>query len=279
VALLKVQTAQNVEFDYTIGNAGLRIVAALLDLLTVALFIWFMSFVFSTFLQIRFFQDDPGILFFFVIALPAILYLPTSEYFWNGRTVGKFLLKLRVVKFDGSSATLSEFILRWLLRTIDVKLGFLFIFFLPREPSSEMETTIMGLVFVFLVIPFPLVGILFMVFTKHSQRLGDLVANTVVVRKTKPYSLEDTILKTTDEDYKLTFRNVMKLRDKDIYIIKQVLDDLKKTGDYGNSKELSEKAREILNITEPYKPVELLRIIVKDYNHMARRHDAMQKDK
>jgi hypothetical protein len=65
VALLKVQTAQNVEFDYTIGNAGLRIVAALLDLLTVALFIWFMSFVFSTFLQIRFFQDDPGILFFF----------------------------------------------------------------------------------------------------------------------------------------------------------------------------------------------------------------------
>jgi hypothetical protein len=119
---------------------------------------------------------------------------------------------------------------------------------------------------------------LFMVFTKHSQRLGDLVANTVVVRKTKPYSLEDTILKTTDEDYKLTFRNVMMLRDKDIYIIKQVLDDLKKTGDYGNSKELSEKAREILNITEPYKPVELLRIIVKDYNHMARRHDAMQKD-
>jgi uncharacterized RDD family membrane protein YckC len=273
VGLLKVQTAQNVEFDFSIGNAGQRILAALLDLIVTGLYIWFMQFAFSTLLNVQFFQDDPNILFFFIIVLPTMVYLPVCEYFWNGRTVGKYLLKLRVVRFDGSSATLSEFILRWLVRTIDVKLGFLFIFFIPRYASSETELMIIYLAIFFMIIPFPLVGILFMLFTKHTQRLGDLVANTVVVRKTKPFSLEDTILKTTEQHYQPVIQNVMELSDKDIYIIKNVLDDLKKNQDYTNAIELSEKAKRLLGIKEAYKPVELLRTILNDYNHMAKQRE------
>lgn len=273
MGLLKVQTAQNVEFDFSIGNAGQRILAALLDLIVIGVYIWLMQFTFSTLLNVEFFQGDPSILFFFIIVLPPMLYLPVCEYFWNGRTVGKYLLKLRVVRFDGSSATLSEFILRWLVRTIDVKLGFLFIFFIPRYASSEAEQTVIYLALFFMIIPFPLVGILFMIFTKHTQRLGDLVANTVVVRKTKPFSLEDTILRTTEQNYQPAIHNVMKLSDKDIYIIKNVLDDLKKNQDYTNAIELSEKAKKLLDITEAYKPVELLRKILNDYNHMAKQRE------
>ena len=141
MGLLKVRSAQNVEFDFATGNVGQRILAAVIDLILLILYVWFIQFAFKILLGIRFFSEDPDILFFFVVVLPITIYLPVSEYFWNGRTVGKYLLKLRVVRFDGSSATLSDFILRWLLRTIDVKLGFLFIFFIPRYPSSETEST------------------------------------------------------------------------------------------------------------------------------------------
>ena len=62
----------------------------------------------------------------------------------------------------------------------------------------------------------------------------------------------------------------MKLSDKDMYIIKKVLDELKGNQDYSNAIELSEKAREVLDIKGEYKPVELLRTIVKDYNYLAK---------
>ncbi len=270
MGLLKVQTAQNVEFDFDIGNPGLRILAGLLDLIVIGLYLWLMQFVFSAILSIQIFDEDLSVFYMLILTVPMLLYLPVCEYLWNGRTVGKYLLKLRVVRFDGSSATLGDYILRWLLRVIDVKLGFLFIFFLPKTPTSEFEQTFMVLVIIFFVLPFPLVGLLFMIFTKHTQRLGDLVANTVVVRKTKPFSLEDTILKATEEDYQLTFHNVMKLSDRDIYIIKNVLDEVKRNQDYSNAIELSEKAKEILDIKQDYKPVDLLRTILKDYNHLAK---------
>ena len=273
MGLLKIQTAQNVEFDFNTGNAGQRILAAFIDLLVMGLYVWFTQFVFKILLNIRFFDDDPDILFFFIIVLPVVLYNPVCEYFWNGRTVGKYLFKLRVVRFDGSAATLSDYILRWLLRTIDVKLGFIFIFFIPRYPSTDAEQTIINMAIFFMIFPFPLVGVLFMVFTKYGQRLGDLVANTVVVRNVRPFSLEDTILKTTDQDYQMTIHNVMKLSDKDIYIIKNVLDQLAKTENYTDAIALSNKARSLLDIKEDIKPVELLRTIVKDYNYLAKKRD------
>lgn len=273
MGLLKIQTAQNVEFDFNTGNAGQRIFAAFLDLLVAALYIWIIQFAFKIILNIRFFEDGLNILFFLIIVLPVVLYYPVCEYFWNGRTVGKYILKLRVIRFDGSAATLSDYILRWLLRTIDVKLGFIFIFFIPRYPSTDAEQTLINMAIFFMVLPFPLVGILFMVFTKHCQRLGDLVANTVVVRNIRPFSLEDTILKTTEQDYQLSIHNVMKLSDKDIYIIKNVLDQLAKTENYTDAIELSNKARKLLDFKEELKPVELLRTIVKDYNYLAKKRD------
>lgn len=273
MGLLKVQTAQNVEFDFETGNAVHRILAAIIDLIVVILYVWFMQFALRVILDVQVFDGDPGLLFFFILMLPVILYNPVCEYFWNGRTVGKRLLKMRVVRIDGSAARLSDYLLRWLLRTIDVKLGFLFIFFIPKHPSSETEQMLINFAIFFMIMPMPVVGLLFMLFTKYNQRLGDLVANTVVIRKTMPFSLEDTILKTTAKDYQVTIHNVMKLSDKDIYIIKEVLDGVKKNQDYTNAVVLSNKARDLLEIKEEHKPVELLRTILNDYNYLAKQRN------
>jgi uncharacterized RDD family membrane protein YckC len=273
--ILKVQTAQNVQINYELGNLGLRLVAGILDLLTVALYIFLAQFMLGAILSIDLFGNDLGILFFLVIVLPSILYLPVAEYFWDGRTVGKYLLKLKVVKTDGTAPSLGDYILRWLLRTVDVKLGFLLIFFIPSSPTSSAQETFMIWVMILMIIPLPIIGIISMATSKLTQRVGDRIANTVVIHKRKLYSLSDTLLRATEEDYQPVYTNVLNLRDKDIYIIKEALENLERNGDYQYINSLAEKARSILDIKDNRKPVDLLKTLLRDYDHLAKKRDAI----
>ena len=275
MAILKVQTAQNVQINYELGNLGFRLIAGILDLLTVGLYIFLAQFMVSAILSIDVFGNELGLLFFLIIVLPAILYLPVVEYFWGGRTVGKYLLKLKVVKTDGTAPSLGDYILRWLLRTIDVKLGFLLIFFIPSSPTSATEETFMIWAIILMIIPLPIVGIISMATSKLTQRVGDRIADTVVIRKKKLYSLSDTLLRATEEDYQPVYTNVLILRDKDIYIVKEAIEDLNRTQDYKYINNLAEKARSILDIKDDRKPVDLLKTLLRDYDHLAKKRDAV----
>ena len=72
------------------------------------------------------------------------------ELFNHGQSLGKMAMKIRVVKKDGTSPSIGDFFMRWLLQIIDM--GFSFI------------------------------GALVILLTKNSQRLGDLAAGTMVIR-------------------------------------------------------------------------------------------------
>ncbi len=93
-----------------------------------------------------------------VILIP-YLYPLVSETVASGQTLGKKLLHVRVVDLEGGGPKISAFILRWLILPLDV-LG-----------SAG-------------------IGPLCVFFTKHQQRLGDLVAGTWVVR-TQEYEKVD----------------------------------------------------------------------------------------
>ncbi|MEO7300827.1 MAG: RDD family protein [Verrucomicrobiota bacterium] len=75
-----------------------------------------------------------------------------AEWFWRGQTVGKRLFRLRVVDVQGLQLQLSQIVMRNLLRFVDM---------LPA---------------------FYLVGGMTAFLNRRGQRLGDLAANTVVIR-------------------------------------------------------------------------------------------------
>lgn len=75
------------------------------------------------------------------------------EGLWDGYTVGKKVMGIKVVKDDGSSIGILESVVRNVLRIIDSILYYA-------------------------------VGFLVMAVTDRRQRLGDLIASTVVVRET-----------------------------------------------------------------------------------------------
>jgi uncharacterized RDD family membrane protein YckC len=75
-----------------------------------------------------------------------------AEWYWRGQTIGKRLLRLRVVDAHGLKVQFSQIVIRNLLRPIDM---------LPA---------------------FYMVGGIACLVTRKCQRLGDVAANTVVVR-------------------------------------------------------------------------------------------------
>ncbi|MBU1195547.1 MAG: RDD family protein [Proteobacteria bacterium] len=89
-----------------------------------------------------------GLIYFFLSFAYSIL----TEGFWNGQTLGKRLLHLRVMDIQGLHLSLSQVVIRNLLRAID------------GLPALYM------------------VGGISCVITPYSQRTGDLAANTIVVR-------------------------------------------------------------------------------------------------
>lgn len=93
-----------------------------------------------------------GLLGMFVGFIAVLFYFFVLEGVWDGQTVGKRLLGIKVVKEDGSECDIGTSFVRNLLRIID------------------------GLFYY-------LVGFLAMAFTDNRQRIGDLLAGSVVVRE------------------------------------------------------------------------------------------------
>lgn len=80
-----------------------------------------------------------------------------TEWLWSGQTVGKRLLKLRVIDERGLSLGLKQIVIRNLFRLLDIL------------PST-----------------FYLIGSISCLVTRHCQRIGDIAAGTLVVREVTP---------------------------------------------------------------------------------------------
>lgn len=154
VGRLEVVTSDHVVLRYDLAGAGNRGFAALVDFLLATLLTtgWIIGWT-------RLFESARAPLLG-VIILTAGLFGWSSfivlEWLWNGQTVGKRLFGLRVINEDGSPARFIAVFVRNLVRVVD---------FLPG---------LYGL------------GLLAIVLSPRSQRLGDLAAGTFVVRARTP---------------------------------------------------------------------------------------------
>ena len=154
---LEVETSDHVILRYDLAGGGNRGFAALVDFIIASVI-----FVGALFLM----QQAVNLFGTGALTLSGALVLVTFfitwcyfvllEWLWQGQTVGKRMYGLRVIGEDGSPATFTAVLVRNLARIID---------FLPG---------------------FYAVGLLTVIVTPRSQRLGDLAAGTYVVRAPKP---------------------------------------------------------------------------------------------
>lgn len=159
--ILVIETPERVPLHFALASIGNRFLACAIDHALQVLTIIVMAIALTLIANYSSLGDQFANAPKWVKAvLIVIVFLILSGYFaffewiWNGQTPGKRLLKLRVIREDGRPVTFWEASVRNLLRTLDM---------MPA--------------------PFYSIGLISLFVSSSDQRIGDMVAGTVVVRE------------------------------------------------------------------------------------------------
>lgn len=254
---IAIETTQNVTFERHAATVADRMLATVIDWAVIAVFWFFMSSFLSLSLNELF--NDTQLIQKVFLALPIMFYHPVMEYFNKGQSLGKMVVKIKVIQLDGSIPTFNAIALRWLMRLIDFQL-----FFIITMLFFSSYTWLYSI-----VILSPLVAIFVVGFSNKGQRIGDIVANTTVIKVKQRARLEDTILRRVKKGYTPRYTNVLRLSDKDIHTIKEALEYYYTTNNGEHIRTLTHKAKELLDVNEKVLPSKFLERLIKDYNHLA----------
>ncbi|WP_198338250.1 RDD family protein [Labrenzia sp. VG12] len=119
-----------------------------------------------------------GALLFFLIRVP---YYICAELAWNGQTLGKRLMKIKVVSHDGGPLTAHALVLRNLMKEAEIFLpGTLLLTLNAATPLESLAS--FAWVMMALMIP---------LFNRYRRRLGDMMAGTHVIHLPVPVLLKD----------------------------------------------------------------------------------------
>jgi uncharacterized RDD family membrane protein YckC len=158
---LIIETPERVPLHFALASTGNRFLACALDHFLQILFIVFVTLVVIWWMGFsglgHWIKDAPKWMIALLIVVAFLVwsgYFVLFEWAWAGQTPGKRRLRLRVIREDGRPVTFWEAAARNLVRILDM------------EPF-----------------PFYSVGLVSVFVSSRDQRLGDLVAGTVVVRE------------------------------------------------------------------------------------------------
>lgn len=163
-------TAEGIEFSFLLASPLTRGMAWFIDYLAILTAFSMLSIAQQLMTLV---SSDYAVAFMIIsYFLLNIFYPILSEYFWQGQTLGKWVLKIRVVDKEGLHLEFSQIFLRNILRLVD------------GLPSLYAVGGIMSLL------------------NSKSQRLGDIVANTIVIhnKRFNDFSIERLAL---SKDYNL----------------------------------------------------------------------------
>ena len=203
-----IDTPENIEFAYDIAGIGSRFVAALIDSLLIIIaeiIVFLVAGLVGSQLGILTGSNASGSVIGALAALLAFVilwgYYIVFEMVWNGQSIGKRAIRLRVVRDGGRPITFVSSAIRNLIRIVD---------FLPS---------------------FYGIGVIAMFVDPRARRLGDLAAGTLVVRERRSVSLESLTsasnampaMRPGESMPQPTLPNIQLLNDRDYELVQEFL--------------------------------------------------------
>lgn len=174
----EVVPPEGVPIPFRIAGLGARVYAQTVDILLSLLFLGLLLLLLAVTVGPGEYLFVVASLGYFFLRLP---YYVLSEIAWNGATLGKRLAGLRVIDASGGPLTIHALTVRNLLKEAEV--------FLPAGMvlgigGMEGVGRLLALGWIGLALAIPL-------FNRRRQRLGDLVANTMVILRPEAVLLPD----------------------------------------------------------------------------------------
>lgn len=248
--LVKLDTGFNIEVEFALSPFHRRFFAWIIDVTIQGTYLWLGTKFLNA---IAGFSWDNEIWPIVLFLLPFIFYHLISEIIMNGQSVGKMAMQIKVMTVQGGQPSVSQYLIRWLFRIIDF-------------PILLMLGTLSGYS-TWWVVLFLFAGLICTIATPKSQRVGDLVAGTILIDLKNRTSWQDTVFTEVESTYQPRYPQVMQLSDRDINTLKNIIETVKKRNDYDLSLKIADRIQSKLKMHSDQDSLEFLQTLLKDYNY------------
>ena len=234
---IEVTTTQNVTIEYELADVRHRIFAFAIDYIIIMLLLFIASII-TNIVSVWLYSTYLS----WFVQLPIFLfYSLVSEFFGNGQSWGKRALGIRVVKINGTKCSAGDYLIRWAFRMVDIYLS-------AGSVASLLISS-----------------------TERAQRLGDIAANTAVVRvrPSRILRLKDIMNISTTQTHVPQYLAVKQMKESEMLIVKSVLERAKKYPNKAHEEaiiDLAEILKERLNVSEKItNPKSFVKTVLNDY--------------
>lgn len=240
MANIDIRTTQNVTIEYELAPLRDRFFAFFIDLIVfyVAFFIFWLSVVS---VMAPFITQWGGYFIYLTASVGLVFYHFFFELLAEGRTLGKMAMHIRVVRMDGQEPGFGEHLTRSLFLLVDYSLS-----------GGVLGGVLIGT-------------------TYGSQRLGDLAANTTVIRMKSRlhFQLKDILNIQSLENYEPKYPAVRQMSEPDMLLVKNVLGRYQNWRNPAHAEAIRNTASVIcerLGMEEPKgNKIEFLKTLIRDY--------------
>lgn len=241
---IKINTSQHVEIDYPVAGLGERVAAYLIDFGMFLIIYFFALIAFAITGLENSFNNSSIVILVIIFGICYVFYDFLCEVAFNGQSLGKKLLKIKVVSLDGGQASIGQYFIRWIFRIVDFTL------------TAN------------------LLGFISVAVSEKKQRIGDVVAGTTLIRTVPATKMEHIAFHPLgDEEYTPIFENVTVLSDKDIELIHEVVRTYYTTRNTQLIYQMAAKVSAHLgvNIPEGMNEMQFLKAVSSDYIYLTSR--------
>ena len=247
---VKLDTGFNIEVEFAVSPFHKRLFVWVIDLMLIWLYIKIVALIVDTpsFFIWTYTWETAGLL----VSLPALFYHLICEVAFHGRSLGKMAMNIKVITAEGGQPTLGQYLIRWVFRLVDFPYWIPIAIAFGQLPWWTLPITVAGLISI--------------IFTPKSQRIGDLLAGTILIDLKNSTSWQDTVFTELESNYQPRYPQVMQLSDRDINTLKSIIQSVRKRNDYELSMRIAERIKSKLKMETDQDSLEFLQTLLKDYN-------------